>query len=367
MTTSSLSAQQAQSTTSSGRPHPLGATPNARGVNFSLFSESATSVELLIFKDAQAEAPCEVIRLDPKSNKTFHFWHILVHGLKPGAFYGYRVGGPNASEQGHRFDKEKVLLDPYARGICATRWDRGAACEPGDNAARCMHSVVIDTTTYNWEGDRPLRRPMEETIIYETHVGGFTRSPSSNSKAPGTYAAVIEKIPYLQKLGITAVELMPVFDFDESETVRIGPDGKALVNYWGYSTIGFFAPHNAFCQNPQGGGHADEFRDLVKALHKAGIEVILDVVFNHTSEGNENGPTINLRGIENSVYYDLEPSNRQYYSNYSGCGNTVSCNHPIVEKLIVESLEFWVQEMHVDGFRFDEGSILSRDSDGRPL
>jgi glycogen operon protein len=209
---------------------------------------------------------------------------------------------------------------------------------------------------------------MSETIIYEMHVGGFTRSPSSGTKNPGTFAGVIEKIPYLKELGVTAVELLPVHDFDEKQVLRLSPiDGKPLVNYWGYSTISFFAPNNGYCVSPECGSHLDEFRDMVKALHRAGIEVILDVVYNHTDEGNHQGPTINFKGLANHVYYQLSPQDRQYYMDYTGCGNTINGNHPIAEKMIVDSLEFWVKEMHVDGFRFDEAVILCRGEDGLPM
>jgi glycogen operon protein len=228
-----------------------------------------------------------------------------------------------------------------------------------------MRSVVIDTADYDWEGDRPLNRPMDETIIYEMHVRGFTQSPSSGVKHPGTFQGIIEKIPYLKDLGVTAVELLPVFDFDETAILRKA-DGHALTNYWGYGTLGFFAPQSAFCVSPAGGGHLREFREMVKALHRAGIEVILDVVFNHTDEGNQFGPTFSFRGIDNRTHYFLVPWDLQYYMDYSGCGNTFNCNHPIAQKLIIECLHYWVREAHVDGFRFDEGSILARGEDGIP-
>ena len=311
-------------TVSRGRPPPLGATPDSGGVNFSLFSESATGLELLLFADASAPQPFQVIDFDATENKTFRFWHLYVEKLPPGTLYAYRVDGPSNLDAGMRFDKEKVLLDPYCKGVSHSRWDRVRACQSGDNVESGLRGVVIDVDDYDWEGDRPLCRPMEASIIYEMHVGGFTRSPSAKSKHPGTFQGVVEKIPYLKELGITAVELLPVFDFDHQEVLREGPQGRPLTNYWGYSTISFFAPHNGYCQNPHMGGHLNEFRDMVKALHQAGIEVILDVVFNHTNEGNENGPTINFRGIDNATYYDLEPYNKRYYSNYSGCGNTIT-------------------------------------------
>jgi glycogen operon protein len=230
-----------------------------------------------------------------------------------------------------------------------------------------LRSIVIDARNYDWEGDVPLGRSMTDTIIYEMHVGGFTKSPTARAEYPGTFKAVIEKIPYLQKLGVTAVELLPAMEFDDKEILRIGPDGNALRNYWGYSTVSFLAPHRGYCISPEEGTHLTEFRDMVKALHRADIEVILDMVFNHTNEGNHQGPTINFRGFDNKTYYHLSSADQQYYMDYSGCGNSLNCNHPIVTKFIVETLEFWVREMHVDGFRFDEGSILSRGLDGAPM
>jgi glycogen operon protein len=348
-----------------GSPHPLGANPGPDGVNFSLFSENATGVELLLFATHDAPQPFQVIRLDPFVNKSFHFWHVLVQGLQPGAHYAYRVDGPFDPASGQRFNRNKVLIDPYARGNTDNIWRRADACGPDDNVASSLRSVVIDTAGYDWEGDRPLNRPMEDSIIYEMHVRGFTQSPSSHVQYPGSFAGIVEKIPYLKDLGVTAVELLPVFDFDETAVLR-QVDGRALTNFWGYSTMGFFAPQSAYCVSPEIGSHLREFRDMVKALHRAGIEVILDVVFNHTDEGNQLGPTFSFRGIDNRTHYFLVPWDLQYYMDFSGCGNTFNCNHPILQKLIVECLRYWVREAHVDGFRFDEGSILSRGEDFAP-
>lgn len=351
----------------SGRTHPLGATPDKEGVNFAIFSEKATSVELLLFEKHDDLEPIQIIELSPETNKTFFIWHIYVKGIKHGNAYAYRMDGPqDLHGAGHRFDKNKVLIDPYGRSHSNALWNRIDALEDKNNLATSMRSVVIDLSDYDWEGDRPLNRRMSETIIYEMHVRGFTKSPSSGCKHQGTYAGVIEKIPYLKELGITAVELLPVFDFDEKETLR-EVEGKKLKNYWGYDSHSFFAPEVSYCYAPEERSPIKEFRDMVKALHRAGIEVILDVVFNHTAEGNHQGPTINFRGIDNSTYYHLVPFDQQYYMDYSGCGNTVNCNHPMVDKFIVECLEFWVKEMHVDGFRFDEGSILARDQNGNPM
>jgi glycogen operon protein len=356
-------------TTQPGRPHPLGATPDANGTNFAVFSQHATSVELLLFERHDSPKPVKTIRLDPGTNRTFYFWHVYVAGVTPGMGYAYRVDGPkDLHSAGHRFNPNKVLIDPYGRGTTSTLWDRVAACGPEDNVSRSLSSVVIDMTDYDWEGDEPLRRPMQETVIYEMHIRGFTRSPTSGVRHPGTYLGAIEKIPYLKRLGVTAVELLPVFEFDEAEISGTNPlTGQRLINYWGYSPISFFNPHEGYCVAPDEGTHVKEFRDMVKAFHREGIEVILDVVFNHTGEGNHEGPAISFRGFDNSIYYHLEPYDKQFYTNLSGCGNTFNCNVPLVEKFIAECLQFWVREMHVDGFRFDLASILSRGPDGRPM
>ncbi|MCU7918185.1 MAG: glycogen debranching protein GlgX [Candidatus Thiodiazotropha sp. (ex Epidulcina cf. delphinae)] len=349
-----------------GQPHPFGATPDAEGVNFALFSEHATRVVLLIFDSHSAEEASLEIELDPIGHRTFHVWHVYVRGLKPGTHYAYRVDGPSSIHDGHRFDPEKVLVDPYSCGNTDTLFDRGAAVVPGDNQGQSMRSVVIDTAAYDWEGDQRPATPMKDTVIYEMHVGGFTRASASGVSHPGTFRSVIDKISYLQALGVTAVELLPVFEFDAKHPLRVTEDGRRLMNYWGYSTIGFFAPESSYCVQPEEGRHLDEFRDMVKALHAAGIEVILDVVYNHTDEGNHQGPSFSFKGIDNRVYYHTVPSDRQYYMDYTGCGNTLNCNHPLVAKFITDSLRFWVEEMHVDGFRFDEGSVLSRGEDGVP-
>jgi isoamylase len=355
--------------TEPGIAHPLGATPDEGGVNFSIFAERATSVELLLFDEHDDPEPIHTIQLDPYKNKTFHFWHVYVRGIKPGIHYAYRVDGPqDLHGRGDRYNRNKVLIDPYAKGNTNRLWNRGYACVSDDNLATSMRSVVIDTQNYDWEGDLPLNRHMNETIIYEAHVRGFTRSPTSGCQNAGTFGGIIEKIPYLNELGITAIELLPIFDFDETEVKQTSPvDGKGLPNYWGYDPFSYFAPQSLYCTSPEVGTHLTEFRDMVKALHKAGIEVILDVVFNHTSEGDHRGPTISFRGFANSTYYMLCQQDRQYYMNYSGCGNTINGNHPITQKLIVDTLKFWVTEMHVDGFRFDEAVVLCRDINGLPM
>jgi isoamylase len=346
-----------------GRSSPLGATIADGGVNFSMFSRTATGVELLLFDGADDGTPSRMVRFDPVTNRTYYYWHAFVPDVRPGQIYAYRVEGPFAPQGGLRFDSAKVLLDPYGRGVVVPKnYDREAARRAGDTTGSAMKSVVVDPAAYDWEGDAPLCRPSARTIIYELHVRGFTRHPSSGvgEKTRGTYAGLIEKIPYLQQLGITAVELLPVFQFDAQDC----PPGK--VNYWGYAPISFFAPHAAYSSDQDPLGPVDEFRDMVKALHRAGIEVILDVVFNHTTEGDHTGPTLSFRGIDNPTYYILEGGGSRY-ANYTGCGNTLNSNHPIVRRLIVDSLRYWVEEMHVDGFRFDLASILSRDASGHPL
>ena len=345
-----------------GRSCPLGATVMDGGVNFSLFSRTAAGVELLFFDRDDATAS-RVIRLDPATNRTYHYWHVFVQGVSPGQIYGYRVEGESDPERGLQFEPAKVLLDPYGRGVVVpTNYDREAARREGDNAATAMKSVVVDPGAYDWEGDLPLYRPASRTIIYEMHVRGFTRHPSSGvgEKTRGTFAGLIEKIPYLRELGITAVELLPVFAFD----AQACPPG--LVNYWGYQPVSFFAPHPAYSAQSDALGPVNEFRDMVKALHRAGIEVILDVVFNHTAEGDDTGPTLSFRGIDNPTYYILGEGGSRY-ADYTGCGNTLNSNHPIVRRMIVDSLRYWVEEMHVDGFRFDLASILARDASGRPM
>jgi glycogen operon protein len=339
---------------------PLGATVAGDGVNFSIFSRSASRMELLLFNKQDDLRPARIIPIESSFNRTYHYWHVFVPGLRAGQIYGYRVYGPQNPALGLRFDPDKVLLDPYGRAVVVPRnYSREAASRQGDNAAVAMRSVVVDSRLYDWEGDTTLKRPSSQTIIYEMHVRGFTQNPNSGVPAAtrGTFAGVISKIPYLQDLGITAVELLPVFQFDAQDC----PPG--LVNYWGYAPVSFFAPHRAYSSRRDPLGPVDEFRDMVKALHRVGIEVILDVVFNHTAEGDTMGPTLSFRGLDNHSYYILQ-EDRSRYADYSGTGNTLNANHPIVRRLIVDSLRYWVEEMHVDGFRFDLASILARDSSG---
>ncbi len=346
-----------------GHPFPLGATLAPDGVNFSIFSRSASGVELLLFDREDDPQPSRVVRLDPVTNHTYHYWHTFVPGLRDGQIYAFRIEGPFEPAAGLRFDFSKLLLDPYGRRVVIPAgYNRKALCEEAADLANSMKSAVVDLKSFDWEGDEPLRRPSSRTIIYEMHVRGFTRHDSSgvSDHLRGTYAGVIEKIPYLKDLGITAVELLPVFQFDPQDC----PIG--LINYWGYAPVSFFAPHQAFSSDESLSGPVNEFRAMVKALHQAGIEVILDVVFNHTAEGSEFGPTLCFRGIDNPAYYILE-SDQSHYANYSGTGNTLQANHPVVRRMIVDSLCYWVEEMHVDGFRFDLASILARDSSGALL
>ncbi len=345
-----------------GRSWPLGASLDGDGVNFSIWSRHATAAELCLFDRAEDARPSRSIRLDPAMHRTYHYWHVHVPGVVPGQLYGWRIHGPFDPGHGYRFDGQKLLLDPYARAVAVpSTYDRWAAARRGDNAGRAMKGLVVDLSRYDWEGDRPLRGTSPRAIIYELHVKGFTCHPSSGVSVPrrGTFAGLVEKIPYLKDLGITAVELMPVMAFDAQDA----PAG--LSNYWGYSPVSFFAPHSAYGSTGTPEGALDEFRDLVKAMHRADIKVILDVVFNHSAEGDEKGPTLSFRGLDNRAYYILE--DHRHYANYTGCGNTLKANHPVVRRLMLDALRHWVADMHVDGFRFDLASVLSRDTDGHPL
>jgi glycogen operon protein len=349
-----------------GKTYPLGSKFNAKGVNFSIFSRYAEQVELLLFNSSDSDEPFQIIPLKKEINRTFFSWHVYVSKLPAGTWYTWRMDGPgHARDSGFRFEKSKHLIDPWARAVSQKRWNRKAACKPGDNSRTAMRCVVIDDK-YDWEGDTPLAIRSEKAIIYELHVGGFTKHPSSKVTNPGTFAGLIEKIPYLQQLGITHVELLPVMAFDEQDvpinTVNIG-----LKNYWGYSTHSFFSPHPGYCVTPELGTHVQEFRDLVKALHKAGLGVIMDVVFNHTAEAGANGPVINFRGIGGKTFYHLDRFDKSILRDYTGCGNTVNANHPLVARFIISCLEYWVREMHVDGFRFDLASAMARGENGEVL
>ena len=346
-----------------GSSAPLGASVHRSGVNFSVFSKSATLIELLLFDDRNAAEPSRIIALDATQHRSYHYWHAFVPGIGPGQIYGYRADGPFAPGRGLRFDREKLLLDPYGLAVAVPDgYQREAAARPGPNHGAAMKSVVADPGAYDWEGDVPLKRPFAETVIYELHVRGFTRHATSGVSpgSHGTYAGLVEKIPYLKDLGVTAVELLPIFQFDPQSA----PPGR--VNYWGYQPVSFFSPHHAYSSRPDPLGVLDECRDMIKALHRAGIEVILDVVFNHTAEGGHDGPTFSYRGLGNDCYYILRDDKSQY-ADYTGTGNTLNANQPIVRRMILDSLRYWVTEMHVDGFRFDLASVMSRDESGRSL
>ncbi|ADV82880.1 glycogen debranching protein GlgX [Terriglobus saanensis] len=345
-----------------GSPFPLGATVTANGVNFSIFSSRARAMHLLLFENEDAKTASRVIELAPETNLTGHYWHVEVPDIGAGQIYAYRADGPYAPGAGSRFDGDKVLLDPYGKAVCAKHYDRAMSSQRGDNEAFSMRSVVVNLRSYDWENDQPLSLPFQQMVIYELHVAGFTRHPNSSlpENKRGTYAGLIEKIPYLIELGITAVELMPIFQFDPQDA----PVG--LQNYWGYSPISFFAPHPGYSSDPSPVACINEFRDMVKALHRAGIEVILDVVYNHTAEGGADGPTLCLKGLDNPMYYILS-EDRSSYADFTGTGNTLNVNQSVVRRMITDSLRYWVSEMHVDGFRFDLASVLSRDESGRPI
>ena len=358
-----------------GKATPLGATLTAAGVNFAVFSRHATAVTLLLFEKEKGECAYEEIKLDKKGNHTGDIWHCHIPGLKEGAFYLFRADGPYAPENGLRFNANKVLLDPYAKALTSfSNWNFRSALgyEPGMSSRDLSYSyrddifekprcIVIDDD-FDWQGDLPLNYPLRLSVLYEVHLKGLTQSSGVNH--PGTYKGVVEKIPYLKDLGITSVEFLPLQEFNENEFIHKNPKtGQTLTNYWGYSTVAFFAPKVSYAADQSPGAPVREFKEMVREMHKAGIEVILDIVFNHTAEGSELGPTFSFRGLDNSVYYILN-ENRRFYQNYSGCGNTFNCNHPVVRNFIIDCLHYWVVEMHVDGFRFDLGSILGRDQKG---
>lgn len=362
-----------------GKALPIGTEVRTHGVNFSLFSRNATAVTLDIFERESDDFPKISYELDPHLNRTGDIWHVYVRNLSPDALYLYRVDGPFDPSNGHRFNKKTYLLDPYAKELTTASIFAnisGNYDPPTDkmdillsklpSAAKFPKCVVIDDNDFDWQGDMPLNYPLRQSVLYETHLKGFTKSPTSGVKHPGTYKGLIEKIPYLKELGVTSIELLPVQEFDENENSNINPEnGKQLKNFWGYSTIAFFAPKASYASDKSAGGAVKEFKEMVRELHKNKLELILDIVFNHTAEGNENGVTISFRGLENSVYYILEDFVKSHYKNYSGCGNTVNCNHPVLRTFIIDCLRYWVTEMHVDGFRFDLGSILGRDQNGK--
>ncbi len=360
-----------------GTPLPSGASIRKDGVNFSLFSRNGTAVKIVLFEKEEDEEPCFVYDLDPVKNRTGDIWHIHIDEAKAGSLYLYTVDGPDNPEQGHRFNKEHYLLDPYAKAITSSSVFKYIQQKKADSKKESSYDykdkkkelmpkcVVVDDEEFDWKGDKPLNYPLRKSILYETHLKGFTQSETASVKHRGTYKGLVEKIPYLKELGVTSVELLPLQEFDEYENTNTNPKtGKLLTNYWGYSTMCFFAPKASYAIDTKPGHCVNEFKEMVREMHKNGLEVILDIVFNHTAEGNEKGPTINFKGLDNSIYYMLEDEQKQHYKNYSGCGNTLNCNHPVVRTFIMDCLRYWVCEMHVDGFRFDLGSILGRDQNG---
>jgi glycogen operon protein len=348
--------------TSRGHCRPFGATPRPGGVNFAVFSRHAQRLDLVLFREGQ-ERPFAEFALDPARHRTGDVWHVFVHGLKAGALYGYRAHGPLVPKAGHRFDARAVVLDPYALEVSGgQRW--GAPDVPHEGNGRLTRRGRLVVEEFDWQDDVPPATPLAQTVLYELHVRGYTRHPSSAARHPGTFLGLCEMIPHLKALGVTAVQLMPVLEFDELDHAHRNPaTGELLRNYWGYAPLSFFAPKASYAARP--GQQLREFKEMVKALHRAGLEVILDVVYNHTCEGGDSGPTVSFRGLDNAVYYMLDREGRYY--NFSGCGNTLNCNHPVVRDLIIDSLVYLVSELHVDGFRFDLAAVLGRGPGGGVL
>ena len=344
-----------------GRPLPFGTAMVPNGVNFSVFSSSAVSCTLVLFRKHEPKPMVEIEF--PQEFRIGDVYSMIVFDLDyEDLEYGYRFDGPCDPASGQRFDHTKILFDPYSKVLGGRDiWGK----EP-DRTDIYPYRSRLAFDDFDWENDRALETPLQNLVIYELHVRGFTAHSSSNATAPGTFAGLREKIPYLKELGINCIELLPVFEFDEWENSRRHPKtGEQLLNYWGYSTLAFFAPKAGYAATGRLGMQVDEFKALVKELHSAGIEVILDVVFNHTAEGDHRGPSLCYRGIDNRIYYMLTPDG--YYFNFSGCGNTLNCNHPVVRNLVLDCLRYWTAEYHIDGFRFDLASILDRDQNGVPL
>jgi glycogen operon protein len=343
-----------------GRSLPLGATAQPDGVNFALLCRHGTAVTLVLYDMNQPRTLAEV-ELHPRRNRTGDHWHVLVAGLPPVFRYGWRVDGPHGG--GHRFDPQAVLLDPSSTALSdAEVWGRPVEPEPH----RTVRRSVFFRRPFNWGDDLPPLTPLEDSVVYELHVRGFTCHPSSGVARPGTFLGLVEKIPYLQRLGVTAVELLPIHEFDECDCPFMNPEtGERLRNFWGYNSIAFAAPKASYAASAKEHGQLHEFREMVKAFHAAGIEVFLDVVFNHTGEGDDRGRTYSFRGLDNELYYMLDA--RGNYLNFSGCGNTVNCNHPVARTLLLTCLRYWVADMHVDGMRFDLASVFGRDEHGNVL
>jgi isoamylase len=365
-----------------GNPLPIGgAHQQGMGVNFVLFSRHATGVRLEFYRNSEDSSPSRIIDFDPVRHRTGDVWHVWVRDIPAGQLYAYRVEGPYLPEEGHRFNPHKLLLDPYARAIAGIEnWDFLAArgYDSSSSLTDLSFSTIDNAATtpkcifthdhFDWEMDSPPKHSASDTVIYETHVRGLTIHPSSGAAHPGTFIGLTEKIPYLQDLGVTAIELMPVLEFNENESNRLNPvTGERLKNYWGYDPVAFLAPKQSYCIGGPHGQQIHEFREMIKAFHRAGIEVILDIVLNHSAEADELGPTISLRGIENSIFYMLQENGRRYYKDFSGVGNTLNANHPVVREFVRNVLRYWVMHMHVDGFRFDLASVLGRDEHGNIL
>jgi isoamylase len=363
-----------------GVPLPMGVHASEGGVNFAFFSRNASRVRVELYDRVADAIAASSIDLDPSRNRTGDVWHVWIAGMRVGQLYGYRVDGPYEPRAGLRFNFNKLLLDPFATAVSSVpNWDFDAARgydasaqqtdlvpSTADNAG-ATPKCVFTHDDFDWGDDQPLRHPWSTTLIYETHVRGLTIHPSSDVKHPGTYRGAIEKIPYLKALGVTAVELMPVHEFNEQHVIGVDPQSrKPLRKYWGYDPVAFFAPKASYSSSGDLGQQKLEFKEMVMAFHDADIEVILDVVLNHTAEANELGPTLCFRGIDNATFYTLA-ADKRHYKDYSGTGNTINANHPAVREYILGALRYWVVEMHVDGFRFDLASILGRDGSGNLL
>lgn len=353
-----------------GSPLPLGVRDCCDGFNFAVFSRHARAVELLLFESADTGNPYLTVRLEPAQHRTGDIWHVLLDGIEWGDAYAWRVDGPWDPARGHRFDGRRWLLDSYALAVGGTEhWDFAALGSDPDGAVTSRNPAptpkcLLVGSRFDWQGVTAPARSWSDTVIYETHVRGLTIHPSAGVTHPGTFLGVIEKIPYLLELGVTAVELMPIQEFNERDNPRRDPtSGEPLRNYWGYDPVAFFAPKEGYSTRSAPGCQVAEFKTMVRELHRAGIEIILDVVFNHTAEGDERGPTLSFRGLDNAIYYMLA-EDRRHYRNYTGCGNTLNCNHPVVRDYIIDCLRYWATEMKVDGFRFDLASVLGRDSNG---
>lgn len=362
-----------------GKP-VFGATVDDSGVNFAIFSKNGTSVTLEIYEHFYDDKPVFSYNLDKKINRTGDVWHVYVHDVKDGACYGWRIDGPYEPENGHRFNPNKLLIDPYAKVISGTfdfgdeaiyGYDKKAVVNHDltysniDSAKTSCKGVIVDDRKYDWGDDTKPRIPLKDSVIYEMHTRLFTMNPNSKVDKRGTFEGITEKLPYLKSLGVTSIELLPVFEFNINSMITVNPETKKrLQDVWGYNPVSFFSVTGNYSYGPRISEQLNQFKDFVKSVHREGMEVILDVVYNHTGEGNEYGPTLSFKGIDNSVFYILE-KNKRYYSNYSGTGNTLNCSHAVVKEMILDSLRYWVTEMHVDGFRFDLAAILGRDSTGR--